>query len=89
MSRSFKKPYLTDTSKKSKKVSHQKFRKKVKQKIQEQRFDEIPNYEREVENQYNVCDWRFGWQESDEDFWKSMGRTDEEVEKMKREYYTK
>lgn len=66
MGKSYKKPIITDTSKSAKKISHAKFRKKVKQKIQEQRFDELPEYEREVENQYNVCDWKFHIDEDSE-----------------------
>lgn len=63
MGKSYKKPIITDTSKSAKKMSHQKFRRKVKQKIQEQRFDEIPEDEREVTNQYDVCDHRFFFNE--------------------------
>jgi len=59
MGKSYKKPIITDTSKPAKKISHSKFRKRTKQKIQEQRFDDLPKHEREVENQYNVCDWKF------------------------------
>jgi len=72
MGKSYKKPILTDTSKAAKKISHSKFRKRAKQKIQEHRFDELPEQEREVENQYNVCDSKFILTKYDDHYEKSQ-----------------
>jgi hypothetical protein len=71
MGKSYKKPIVTDTSKVAKKISHSKFRKRAKQKIQEHRFDELPEHEREVENQYNVRDHRDIFTEDDDYYEKS------------------
>lgn len=66
MGKSHKKPIVTDTNKAAKKISHSKFRKRVKQKIQENRFDELPEHEKEVMNQYDVCDHRDVFTEGDD-----------------------
>jgi hypothetical protein len=73
MSKSYKKPIITDTSKAAKKISHSKFRKRTKQKIQESRFDELPLLEKEVTNQYDVCDWKFRVDE-DSDYYEKSKR---------------
>lgn len=73
MSRSRKKPILKDSNKGMKRHSHKLFRKKVKQKIQENRLDEIPEDQREVTNQYDVSDWKFYAEEGD-DFYEKFKR---------------
>jgi hypothetical protein len=90
MGKSYKKPIITDSSKSSKKISHGKFRKKVKQKIQEQRFDEIPEHEKEVTNQYDVCDYRLRWYNDLESHYaNNLNMTEEEIEHEKRKYTNK
>jgi len=59
MSRSKKKPIITDVTKEKKKISHKKFRRKVKQDIQADKLDELPLNEREITNQYDVCDYKY------------------------------
>ncbi len=59
MGKSHKQPIITDYNKGAKKMSHGKFRKVVKQKIQVGDFDSLPEDEREITNQYDICDWKF------------------------------
>jgi len=59
MSRSKKKPIITDVTKGKKKISHKKFRRKVKQDIQSDKLDELPLNEKEITNQYDVCDYKY------------------------------
>lgn len=66
MSRSYKKKSILKDNGGMKKHSHAKFRRKSKQKIQEQDFDSLPNYQREVVNQYDVCDWKFIYEQEDD-----------------------
>jgi hypothetical protein len=66
MSRSRRQPVKKVGNSGMKKVSHRKFRKQVKQKIHENRLEELPEDQKEIVNQYDIVDWKFRATEEDD-----------------------
>ena len=81
---------ITDSCKAAKKLSHQRFRNKTKNKIRQGRFDELPEFEREVTNQYDIIDHRYIYDKDLEDFYKDKFDMDEsELKSEKRKFTNK
>lgn len=81
MGKSTKKPIIKDSNKGMKSLSHRKFRNKTKQLINQGKFDQLPDDQRQLTNPYDVSDWKFVIDKEAEHRMREGGHlTDEQIE---------